>query len=394
MQRRLTTFGILAVGLLVWTSVAEAKPKTAVLGIETRGAQDPQLVLVGQLMTKKLRTEVAKPGSPYDLSRVMEDFLTIKIMHDCPGGAYPCMSRITKQVPKATRAIYGTVAKDPRGYVFQLTLLNAETAQPEGTLTEVVPLTDAPDGNKAGVWARTFYDQLLGRAREGKLVIRSNVDSGEVFVDGKSVGDLSEGVVVVNNVEPGDRVVSVDSGGQTAKATVKVVEGQTSEVELTVVKGTTGPGPGSGGGSTTGWKVGFYSGVVLAVAGGVFGVIQQNRLSGLADDVEVANDALTPPLSHPTDVCKATGINEPGSSSVKDKCDDGKTAVYLRNTGYAVGGIAAAAAIYFAYKAFFSGNGSSSERDDLSSRRKRKQPRVRVLPGGPGDIGAGLEVTF
>jgi hypothetical protein len=399
MSRRYAPLGITVAALLAWSSIADAKPKTAVLGIETRGAQNQKLVLVGKLMTQKLRTEVAKPKSPFDLSQVNEDFLTIKIMHDCPGAAYPCMSRITKDVLKAKYSIYGTVEKDPRGYVFQLTLLNAETAQPEGQLTEVVPLTEADDDAKAGDWARAFYNQLLGRRQEGKLVVRSNVAAGTVFVDGKNVGNLADGVVVVPNVQPGEREVSVDSDGQTAKATVDVVAGETSEIELTVVKNGGGPGPvNGGGGSNVGWQIAFYTGAVGTVGLAAMGIYEFTRIGDgkhYADEVERANDAVAPdpgPIVA-ENVCDEN-LSDPAYTDVRDACDAGDAGALRANIGGIGAAVLGVATLFFAYKAFISDNGSSVERDRLSSRRKRKEPKVRIIPGGPGDIGAGLEVTF
>lgn len=404
MPRRLIPLAILVVGLLSWSAAAEAKPKAAVLGIETRGQQDPQLVLVGKLMTQKLRTEVAKPKSPYDLSKDgLEDFLTVKIMHDCPGGAYPCMSRITKEVLKAKYAIYGTVEKDSRGYVFQLTLLNAETAQPEGQLTEVVPLNEGPDDAKAGQWARSFYAKLLGERQEGKLVVRSNVAAGTVFVDGKNVGDLADGVVVVPSVAAGEHTVSVDADGQTAKASVKIIAGETSEVELTVTKvGGPGPGPGGGEGGGTGWKVAFYGGTVVTLGFAGLWAFEGIRLLGghYEDNVASANDPDGDGGNAPLvttaangDVCDETAMLEM-NPTVKDACDAGKAGALRASIGAVGTGVFAVATLFFAYQAFIADNGVSQERDDLSSRHKRKEPRVKIIPGGPGDIGAGLEVTF
>lgn len=402
MSRRFISLGV-CVALLTLASAASAeKKKAAVLGIETRGAQNQQLVLVGKLMTAKLRAEVAKPKSPYGLSDVLEDFLTIKIMHDCPGAAYPCMSRITKNVLKAKYSIYGTVEEDSRGYVFKLTLLNAETEQPEGQLTEVVPLADAPDDAKAAKYAKGIYNKLLGRSEEGKLVVRSNVDAGRVFIDGKEVGNLADGVVVVPNVEPGEHEVSVDSDGQTAKASVKVLAGEASEVLLTVVKGPgPGPGPGGGGGgSNVGWQVAFYAGAIGTVGLGILGFIEYNRLGDdghYAKKVREANEALPNPITTPNmddDVCDSSMVNAEGFETVKKACDDGKSGALRANIGGFGAAVLGVATLIFAYKAFLSDNGSSTERNDLSLRRKRKEPRVRIIPGGPGDIGAGLEVTF
>lgn len=395
MPRRLTLCGFLVVGLLAWSSAAEAKPKAAVLGIEARGEQDTQLVAAGKLMTEMLRAEVAKPKSPYDLSRNGdEDFLTVKVMHDCVTAKYSCMSRITKDVLGAKYAIYGTVEKDSRGYVFKLLLLNAQTAQPEGQLTEVVPLNEGGNPEKAGQWASAFYGKLLGRSQDGKLVVRSSEPAGTVFIDGKNVGSLADGTVVVPAVSPGEHTVSVEANGQTAQATVEIIAGETSEVELTIADVTQTDPPDERG--KTGWKVAFYSGAVVSAALWGYTAFEANRLGLFCGKDcgkyhEDASRAAAETMFNPAgnDICEAA--DKPGE--VDKACKAGESAL-TRSTVTFIGAIVSTLATgVFGYQAFIADNGVSRERNDLSSRR-RKEPRIKILPGGPGDIGAGLEITF
>lgn len=413
-----------SVGLVaLMAGVADAKPKLAVLGIESidQGKANRELVAAAAMMSTLLRKEVDRPKSPFELATTPpHNLIDVKLMYDCADENRQCMSRISKDVLKASRVIYGTVAEQPgKGYLFQLTLLNGSTEQPEGTVTEVVPYAEARRPGDASRWARSFYNLLIGVKEEGRLRVRANVDRATVYIDNDLVGNLSDGEATIPNVEAGQRSVRVEAEGSSAESSVEVRAGETAELELELVSLGGGGAPGPEGGSgRLGWQIGFVAGAVGTVAaasawayfGGKAG---QGPFASLSEKggerIDARRDAAFNVLPSETQntlggSCERARDADPGSlqldgedadnfNAYRGICVEGLDNARKATISLVSMGVLAAVTIGLIYPAFLRDDGGTG-RDELSRRQHRKQPRVRIIPGGPGDIGAGLEITF
>ncbi len=394
-MNRLISITVFASLMAVAQSV-DAKPKVGILGLEPvddSGEINKKLNAVAQLMTTLIRETASQERPPQYkvVESASQEFLEVKILFDCTIPKVSCLVPIGKEL-KVDFLVYGQVVLIPgEGYEVSLERLNVGGKRDEGQAEQVVPFSAISNPKVARRWARLLWNKVNGQVKTGMVTVTSNALEGTIFIQGKRVGTLTEGRAQVPLVPPGTHTIRIESEDGSATGSVDVVKGDITEIELNVVRHV-GPGGGDddspGGGdapindrrdSRLGWKIAFGTGVLatagLAGSGYYYGI----KITG-----ERENDVNSMNRS-----CDDPGIN----MALKDICDEGNRAALLGNISWVSATAVGLASLYFGYKAFLASDSPPSS-NGVATYKKRKQPVVRILPVGPGDIGGSLEVTF
>jgi hypothetical protein len=287
----------------------------------------------------------------------------------------------------ADRLLYGKVEKRSNGYQVSLKLLNVETKTAERSTTEVVPFGEA-SGTALSGWGKKLYAKITGASAQGSLVIKANVDTGTVMLDGEPRGNLVGGTARITGLDAGDYKLSVESDCYVryeGKVTVDGGKDATEKVNLeknALAACNAGGGGGGGGGMGGGGGGGGGDGRIIT------GTISDNdRPGGGARALFWTTTAVTaigagtwaygyfglikPNEGSPTDLSDNTKCHDATPADSDDQnCKDGLTGKKLTQIGIPVTVIAGAAAGYFFYKGYIAPKKPGTERP-LSARRKR-----------------------
>jgi hypothetical protein len=389
-------------------SVAWAKPKVAVLGLEASnsGVVEPKDAANAAKLTDELRSIPRSGIGKYELApnsnRELQDE---KLMGNCDTEKPACMTPIGAGLG-ADYLIYGSIVKAAEkgkdGYKANLKLLNVKTKTVDEQSETFVPLTALAGGNGAKEWAQKVYAKLTGEkppaperpteAGPGKLLVKGNVKSGDVFIGTAKKGSLAGGTITLTLPEGAHELAIEAPGHKRYEATVTVTGGQTKTVDavLEEVLATTPPPPppGKGGSNRGTFKIAGYGLAGVAVAAG--GYVLYTYLAGPIPAYEDLG-------MRPKD--PATGM-EIGTEAGSGSCDDNALRVYndptnrafdkactankWRTTGAIVGiasGVLAAGALYFAYR----GEGNTAETQAMGRRTRRQLTVTPVIsPSGGG----------
>jgi hypothetical protein len=409
-----TPIALLAGALVVaaLAPVAHAKPKVAVLGLEVveDGAIDAKTTTAAKQITSKLRGEASKSESKLELADDSnKDLLELKLLSDCSDEGRRCMAEIGKEL-KAEFLLYGRIEKRKNGYQVSLKLLETGTAQMAKTTSDIVPFADATDQGLSR-WSHSFYARLTGAPEDGALVVRANVDSGMVYIDGELKTNLSGGSAKVAGLSEGVHRVTIEADGKRRyDAEIAISSGQTEELAVSLSAEGGGGGGGGEGRPGGGWRAAFWTATIATAAGATGWSIELYRYTGplkedQLDAVKQLNGTLPSgsQLLEGDDACAGAGAYlgdaDPSRAAAAKLVDDRcKTGQFHANMTLALGvatGVSAIAAAIFDYKGYVAaGEGSHGER---SARRheKRSQPTVRFTPSlSPTTVGAGLAFEF
>jgi len=207
---RARSMGPLGLGLIllaVLSSVASAKPRVAILGLEVIGSLDPEQVKLAKQLTNGLRERASAGTGPYELAPNSDkELVDEKLMNNCGTEALVCMAPIGLNL-RADFLMYGNIEKVDKGYHVTIKLMRVATKLPLPTFSEIIPVTDIKNDPK-GV-AKRAYAKMTA-TDEGSVTIRvSNVDRATVYIDDQPMGTTSSGVLTVSVGEGKHRVAVV-----------------------------------------------------------------------------------------------------------------------------------------------------------------------------------------
>jgi TolB-like protein len=400
-------------------AAAHAKPKVAVLGLEVvdQGGVDPKTTAAARALTKELRDEASKDSGKFELAPdSSKDLLELKLLSDCSDEGRRCMADIGKEL-KAEFLLYGKIEKQKNGYLVTLKLLDTATAQMAKTTSDVVPFAEST-GRGAATWGRSFYARLTGAPEEGALVVRANVESGSVYVDGELATNLADGTAKITGLTEGVHRVTVEAGGYVRyDAEVAIVAGRQEELVVTLRAERDGGTPGTSR-PGAGWRTAFWVAAGATAVGATAWTVEAYRYSGLwvttgplkQDHLDAVGElnVLLPAgeqLDPATDACKgAEPYRSNGDAPIRDAagrvvdaCDRGQ---FHANVTMALGvatGVTAAAAAFFYYKGYVQPRASTSRERQAAKRptRRARPSAVRFSPTiSPTTVGAGLAIEF
>jgi hypothetical protein len=398
--------------LAVLGSVAWAKPKVAVLGLEATnaGVVDPKDAANAGKLTEELRAlprgGVGKYEFAANSNRELQDE---KLMGNCDTEKPTCMAPIGAGLG-ADYLIYGKIEKGAEkgkdGYRADLKILNVKTKAIEDTSTSFVPLSSFSGGaGPVKEWAQKVYAKLSGEkppvianrveTGPGKLVVSGNVQSGDVFIDASKKGRLDDGRVTLTLPEGSHELAIEAPGHKRYEATVTVKSGQTKTVDA-VLEEMAGPMPPQLGkkSSRTALKATGYGLAGLGVASAAY--VLYLTVAGPIPDYESGafpvnpdGTMIDPNTDAGSDLCGKELIRNhsaPGNVALDKACTANKRRFIAGAVGIA-SGVLAAGALYFAYRS----DGKPMEKATAMGRRKRRDFTVTPVIG-PG--GGGATVRF
>jgi hypothetical protein len=202
--------GSLGLGLMLLaalTSVASAKPKIAILGLEVIGSLDPEQVKTAKQLTIGLRERAGAGTGPYELvPNGDKELVDEKLMNNCGTEALICMAPIGISM-RADYLMFGNMEKVDKGYHITIKLIRVATKMPLPTFSEIIPVAEVKNDPK-GV-AKRAYSKLTA-TDEGSVTIRvANVDRATVYVDDQPKGTTSSGLLTISLPEGKHRIAVV-----------------------------------------------------------------------------------------------------------------------------------------------------------------------------------------
>ena len=205
---RARSMGSLGLGLMLLAalaSVASAKPKIAILGLEVIGSLDPEQVKLAKQLTIGLRERASAGTGPYELAPNSDkELVDEKLMNNCGTEALVCMSPIGLSM-RADFLMFGNIEKVDKGYHITIKLIRVVTKMPLPTFSEIIPVADVKNDPK-GV-AKRAYSKLTA-TDEGSVTVRvSNADRATVYVDDQPMGTTSSGLLTISLPEGKHRLV-------------------------------------------------------------------------------------------------------------------------------------------------------------------------------------------
>jgi hypothetical protein len=273
--------------LVALGSVAWAKPKVAVLGLEVSysGTVDPKDAANASKMTEELRRIVQGGGTRYELSALgNRELQDEKLMGNCDTERPACMAPIAAAM-QADVLIYGRVTKQRDSYRVAMKMLNVKKREVEETWDGTV-LMSAIGTPALKVWAQLVHTKLgsmepaapapaprpPAEKPPGRLaLVVRNAAAGAVFIEGIKRGELAEGTVTLTLPEGTHRLAIEAPQRRRYEELVTVQSGQQKPVsiELEEVLETppVGTGEGRGAGSRA-WGIMMWGGMAAAVGGG------------------------------------------------------------------------------------------------------------------------------
>ena len=247
----LGVIGIVTLAAAPRGAAADPKKTVAVLGLELKDdgtGIDEKSANVARLLTDALRKRANAPNGPYTLAPGSDkELVDALLIAGCAKAEdTDCMVKIGQDIV-TDFLIYGSLAKSGKGYQVSLTLLDIAKRNVVRRSTDAVTKVGQVDLDRKG---KELYANLAGASTKGSLVVTSNVDSGQVFVDGQPKGNLVRGKAQISGIDEGKVKVRVESGGSIKEEYVTITGGEPTEVEIKLDK--KGDDSGVGGPGTTG----------------------------------------------------------------------------------------------------------------------------------------------
>ncbi len=415
---RLSSFSRLSLTVLLLAalgSVAWAKPKVAILGLEAAnaGVVDPKDAANAGKLTEELRAIPRGNVGKYELAansnRELQDE---KLMGNCDTERPACMAPIGSGLG-ADYLIYGKIEKSTdknkaEGYKAELKILNVKTGKIEETSGSFVPMSALGGGTGAKDWAQKVYAKLTGekppvgpevtpppKAGPGKLIVNGNVKSGDVLIGGSKKGRLEDGTLTLSLPEGSYDLAIEAPSHKRYEATVTVKSGQTRTVdaELEEILGETPPPIGGEKKSNRmALKVTGYGLAGVGVASAAY--VLYLTVKGPIPDYESGKDGLPMrfnPMTMMDESVPAASAScsddalrsrpDPGNRALDEACKANKRRFIAGAVGIA-SGVLAAGALYFAYRS----EGRTMEKSTAMGKRKRRELTVTpvISPEGGG----------
>lgn len=389
---------ITAAILIGTTSVAMAKPKVAVLGLEVveEGGIDAKIAGLATKLTDALRKRASVGAGPYSLApNSKKDLLEMKLLGGCDNEARECMSTIGRDLG-ADVLIYGKLQKRKDGFQVSLKLLDVRKKQMIRTKSELIGLDDTKPA-RINEWARRLYNKLTGVPEQGTLAVKANVPTGQVYINGEIKGSLVDGAKNIAGLAEGTMEVRIESEGyETYSKEVTVKGGKTVKIDATLAKeGTVVPPPPPSPGRTS--RILFWSTTAVAATGAVVATVSGLSVSDYEQDkldaVERFQTSVGTQLEV-TNVCDEQIVRDATDGDlwdIKDACETGRSRATLATVAWAVAGVSAAAAGFFFYKGYL----QKGKESNVARKKGKRAPTVIVTPTVlPSYVGAGVSIEF
>jgi hypothetical protein len=257
--------------LVMLTSVASAKPKIAILGLEVIGSLDPEQVKIAKSLTNGLRERASAGTGPYELAPNSDkELVDEKLMNNCGTEALVCMAPIGLAM-RADFLMWGKIEKVDKGYHVTIKLMRIATKLPMPTFSEIVSVSDIKNDPK-GVAKRAY--SMMTATDEGTVTVRvATVERATVYIDDQPKGTTTSGVLTIQVPEGKHRlaVVATEKGWQRYEEELSINAGDQRNIPVELTRADPGgttvkpPDPKSqpGGGA-----VGVGGGAVGVGAGG------------------------------------------------------------------------------------------------------------------------------
>jgi len=388
--------GSLGLGLLLlamMTSVASAKPKIAILGVEVIGSLDPEQVKLAKALTTGLRERASAGTGPYELAPNSDkELVDEKLMNNCGTEALVCMAPIGLAM-RADFLMWGKIEKVDKGYHVTIKLMRVATKLPLPTFSEIISVSDVKNDPK-GVAKRAY--SAMTATDEGSVTVRvAKVDRATVYIDDQPKGTTSSGVLTIQVPEGKHRlaVVATEKGWQRYEEELSINAGDQRNIPVeltradaqnggTTVKppdpgtqpvggvggvgGSTGmprdtPGGGGGGGGGSGWSTVAVGATVLAVVSAGGFAVSWWKLSKVGNE----GNSTSGLFSYS---CLTTDM--------RPECD---SADMYRNITIGTG-IGAVAMTGLAAFAFYKASGAKEQRRQANGRSTRPRRQLAVTP--------------
>jgi hypothetical protein len=346
---------------------AAAKPSIAILGlevIEETDTPDAKAAQFAESLTNALRAR-ARLSGPYTLAAGSDKTLVeMKLLSGCDNEGNACMAGIGGELV-ADHLIYGKIEKSGSNYQVSLKLLSVDSKSIERTTSDLAPISDG-SGSAMTALGKKLYAKITGASNQGTLLIKANVERGQVFLDGESKAKIVGGSARIEGLSAGDYKLRIETDcyiTYDGKVTVEGGKDATESVELEKNAlaecgggGDHGGGDHGGGGDHRiigggvshdgrpggGARALFWVSTAATVTGvAVFG-FGYNKLSNANDKANATTNS-----DGDNRVCEG-----PSASTIQSTCDDGKLGSTLTYVG---GGLAIAggvAAAYFYYRGY------------------------------------------
>ncbi|MEZ4402969.1 MAG: PEGA domain-containing protein [Kofleriaceae bacterium] len=354
-----------------------AKPSVAVLGIEvvedSGDAPDAKSVAFAEALTNALRSRARLSTGPYVLAAGTDkSLIEMKLLSGCDNEAPACMAGVGSELV-ADRLLFGRIQKTGANYQITLKLLNVDSKALERTISDLAPI-DQTSSAQVTALGKKLYAKIIGISNQGGVLIRTNVEQGEVFLDNDQRGTLKGGSVRFDGLSAGDYKVRIEADCyMTYEGTITVDGGKdrTEQIELArnalakscgknvddkrIISGGVSDEGGRGGG---GYRTLFWvSATAAVVSTGGWG-FAKFKMSDLAGDC-IPGTPNMPVDGHP------------------DACTDGER---FSKIAYGTGGAAivfGAASAFFFYKGYI----ATKERRERPLTARGQRPReILVAP--------------
>lgn len=284
MERTLRRLAVLAASttLLAAPAVAFADDTVVILGFQSmEGDDDFALSLSGAVR------HAASQIAGWNVSDREVSLDQMSLAHGCDAPNASCMESIAATL-EVDRVIFGTVRRSSSGADFDfdvnVQIYDARSNRIAETIEDRVPRIRSDIDHLRGR-VRRYAEQLAGQVMSGTLVVVSNVEGAEVFVDGDSLGFIS-GSELRSQLPAGDRQIEIRADGyETFHQTVEVTASTDNTLEAVLIEGEGDTIPeetvDEGGGlpqGTLGWAA-----IGLGGAGLVMAVVSWLALDGIGD---------------------------------------------------------------------------------------------------------------
>ncbi len=400
----------LVTGIALTGTAHAAKPKLAVLGIET--ADDTttyeKTLDRARVLTDALRTLGRAQRESFSPAPNGEHVLAeLKLLADCVEESPSCMTEIGRSIG-ADLIMYGKLTRSTGGFSFELHYLNASTASFEGAGHFQVGILDA-DSSERGlrIAAAAAFSRLTGVVLSGQVAVTANVQAGVVLLDGIEVAVLTGGQATLATVDPGPHELAIDADGRDRwRQEIVVAAGETSNVTAELVTTTSlllpsrkdvaePPAPGRNA------RILFWSTAVVAAGGLTAFTVTGLKVWGQEEDLRSAvvasresSDATMAIQAGDTDDACEEARTMDHNLAVAAICGDGESLALMTNVFVGVTAVAAAAAGYFYYTGFVV-PGREPRRDVVGRRARPAAPTVVIAPQlYPSGAGIGALIQF
>jgi PEGA domain len=378
MMRSVVTAILFAIAALCSTGSAFAQQKSSVqiLAISSEDAFEQAQAFTIALKRAVTRTE------GWTLSK--GDF-SLEVMTAAMGCSLPpdagCQKKIADKIG-TKRYIWGTLTKSGKKEVVAILRLWESGEQKRDTEVHYASnLTDPSDDTLLAVAADAFA-RLTGEAT-GIVVVNAGNVNGTVYVDGKEVGDLTDGRTELTLPSGDHKVVVRATGYNDAIGTITVRAGASTDITLNPTptsSGSDGSNPihDKGKPGNTKKVLGYAAvgvGGALVAVGGYFWVRSFLEQSSPSDTFTAYRSAQKPAgggreVPSGVDVCEAANANQ-DNQTVIDECDRNashkRIALILTPVGAALAGVGAYLLL-------------TSDDEKAAAEREGRAPRPAVQP--------------